>query len=263
MLQQTNVTRVLGAFPRFLRRFPTLDALATARRRDVILAWQGMGYNNRAVRLHLLAMTLRDQYDGRLPRQPEVLRTLPGIGRYTAHALANVVYRKRVPVVDVNIRRFYSRYFFTMRTVTELRRDDEMWTLAARILPQRQSYVWNQALMDVGAMICTARAPLCSFCPVAQKCLSRLTMDRTARPTQKREPTMHGVPNRIYRGRIIEQLRRHHGRAALTAARLGILVDSHFTARQGPWMDAVLHALEHDGLITVRRNGSSTYVSLA
>ena len=118
MLQQTQVSRVLEKYPLFLKQFPTLRALARAERSSVIRAWRGMGYNNRAVRLHLLAQTVVNSHGGVLPRTEEELTLLPGIGRYTARALLSSVFHIPVPVVDVNVHRFFSRLFWPMRTLT-------------------------------------------------------------------------------------------------------------------------------------------------
>ena len=257
MLQQTQVARVLEKYPRFLRRFPSMRSLARAPRRDVILAWRGMGYNNRAVRLHALA-TVLVRRNMRIPRSEESLLELPGIGKYTAHAILSSVHGLPVPVVDVNIRRLLSRVFWSMRSTAEMRSEREIWLAAGRILPRRSVYDWNQALMDFGATICTARRPACHRCPLGQRCASRLSME-PARPgahlkTKKTEPGLRGVPNRIYRGRIVEALRRSE--TGLVAGALGREITEDFSTEDLPWLAHILDGLERDGLVRVMRAGA-------
>ena len=250
MLQQTQVSRVLGHYPRFLRRFPSMPSLARARQRDVVLAWRGMGYNNRAVRLHALASVLVGR-EMRIPSDAASLLELPGIGRYTAHAILSSVHGLPVPVVDVNIRRLLSRVFWRMPSTADMRSEPEIWRTAASILPRRGVYDWNQALMDIGATICTARLPSCSRCPLGGICASRKRMTQAGRGTRKSEPGVHGVPNRIYRGRIVEALRRKE--AGFRAEALGRVIHPDFTPHDIPWLKSLLEALERDGLVRITR----------
>ena len=249
MLQQTQVSRVLGAYPRFLRRFPSMSSLARARRRDVVLAWHGMGYNNRAVRLHALASVLVER-EMRIPSDAPSLLELPGIGKYTAHAILSSVHGLPVPVVDVNIRRLLSRVFWRMPSTAGMRSEPEIWRKAGSILPRRGVYDWNQALMDIGATICTARAPACLRCPLGEICASRTTMTHAGRRSRKSEPGLRGVPNRIYRGRIVEALRKTE--AGFRAEALGRAIHPEFSAHDLPWLKSLLAGLERDGLIRVR-----------
>ena len=250
MLQQTQVSRVLGAYPRFLRRFPSMASLARARQRDVVLAWRGMGYNNRAVRLHALASVLVER-EMRIPSDAASLLELPGIGRYTAHAILSSVHGLPVPVVDVNIRRLLSRVFWRMPSTAGMRSEAEIWRTAERILPRRGVYDWNQALMDIGATVCTARVPSCSRCPLTRICASRTTMTQAKRGTRKAEAGSHGVPDRIYRGRIVEALRRRA--AGFRVEALGREITPEFSTHDLPWLESLLGGLERDGLIRVRR----------
>jgi len=252
MLQQTQVSRVLATYPEFIRRFPTFDALSRAKVRDVILAWRGMGYNARAVRLHALARAVVHRHRGRVPVIG--LLNLPGIGRYTAHALLSAVHGLPVPVVEVNIRRFLSRVLFPMRTLDETRSEREMWQIAEALLPRGRAYDWNQAAMDMGSMVCTARRPLCHQCPVAPACASRPVMRRVSNASGKKEPGLRGVPNRIYRGRIVEELRRRDGHERLSARELGNRILGGYSDRNASWLYALLRGLESDGLIVVRRS---------
>jgi len=250
MLQQTQVSRVLRHYGLFLRRFPSMRALAGASRRDVILAWRGMGYNTRAVRLHALASVLVER-GMRIPRSAQSLLELPGIGRYTAHAILSSVHGLPVPVVDVNVRRLLSRVLWRMRSTGEMKSEAEIWKAAERLLPRRGAYTWNQALMDIGATICTARRPSCERCPLEGPCASRKTMRERGVKARKAEPGFLGVPNRIYRGRIVEALRER--RAGLTAKALAREVCPAFSQDDEPWLAGLLSGLEHDGLIRIRR----------
>jgi A/G-specific adenine glycosylase len=219
-----------------------------------VLAWRGMGYNNRAVRLHALASVLVER-GMRIPSDAASLLELPGIGRYTAHAILSSVHGLPVPVVDVNIRRLLSRVLWRMSSTAEMKSESEIWRTAERILPRRGVYDWNQALMDIGATICTGRLPSCSRCPLGGICASRKGMTQAARGTRKPEPGLHGVPNRIYRGRIVEALRRKE--AGFRAEALGREIHPEFSRHDVPWLESLLAALERDGLVRVRRGRSS------
>jgi len=250
MLQQTQVQRVLEKYPLFLRRFPTMRAIARARRRDVVLAWRGMGYNGRAVRLHALASVLAER-GMRIPRDADSLRALPGVGKYTAHAILAAVHGLPVPIVDVNVRRLFSRLFWKMRSTGDMRSEAEIWDAAARVLPRRNVYDWNQALMDLGATICTARRPLCPECPLGSRCASRESMSEKPRARRKREPGLKGMPDRVARGRIVEALRdADRGR---TVGTLGKMIRTGFSARHGRWLESLIRGLERDGLVRLSR----------
>ena len=167
MLQQTQVSRVLNYYPRFLERFPTIDALARSRRGAVMEAWDGLGYYARARNLHALAKEVTRRHDGSLPDDPEELRTLPGVGRYTAGAVACFAYEKPVPAVDTNVKRVLKRAFLGAGNT-----EQDVWALAETLVPKQGKRAWefNQALMELGALICPARKPKCPECPVRLEC---------------------------------------------------------------------------------------------
>jgi A/G-specific adenine glycosylase len=272
MLQQTQVARVEQKYSEFLRQFPTLSALARAPKRDVVMAWRGLGYNSRAVRLHALAQHLDARNNSRFPDDVGALMQLPGVGRYTAHAMAVFAFGQQVPVVDVNVRRVLSRIFFGMKTAAAVADESTIWAFAGRVLPARRAYDWNQALMDLGATVCTAARPRCTACPVSDACTSRATIvsdqgtlwARQRRPAQ-RERSHRGTPLRLYRGRVIEALRNAHPRRTIAASQLGRAILPKFTWRDRQVFHRVLRALERDGLVEVRRNRQSVpeKVSLA
>ncbi|HEX9727548.1 MAG TPA: A/G-specific adenine glycosylase [Gemmatimonadales bacterium] len=171
MLQQTPVSRVIDFYPRFLTRFPTVGALARARPSAVREAWEGLGYYRRAANLHRLARTVVHDHDSVIPDDPTTLRTLPGVGRYTAGAVATFAYERREPAIDTNVNRVLRRVF-RPRWAQDARAARALWTLARALLPTRRKTAWefNQALMELGARICVARNPRCPICPVRPAC---------------------------------------------------------------------------------------------
>ncbi|MBI2537278.1 MAG: A/G-specific adenine glycosylase [Gemmatimonadetes bacterium] len=171
MLQQTQVARVAEYYPRFLKRYPTVRDLANAAPGHVREAWDGLGYYRRADNLHRLAQAVVKHHDGRVPDRPEVLRTLPGVGPYTAAAVATFAYERRAAPVDTNVARVLRRAF-RPRLGNGMRGDRMLRELASAILPRRGKAAWqfNQALMDLGATICEARKPECPVCPVQTAC---------------------------------------------------------------------------------------------
>ncbi len=257
MLQQTQTSRVLEKYPEFIHLFPSLKDLARAQRRSVILAWRGMGYNNRAVRLHALARTIIAGHAGIVPVNHDALVSLPGIGRYTANAVLSFAFSRRVPLVETNIRRVLSRILFRMRRSSDLAGPAVIWREAARLLPERRSHDWNQALMDLGAMVCTARNPRCEDCPVSSLCASSGKMSAPATTEPKKEPSFNGTPNRIHRGRMVELLRNAGNRKGITISRLGQGLHTNFRPAHLKWLRSLITSLERDGLVSVTNRNSS------
>ncbi|CAG0979750.1 partial Adenine DNA glycosylase, partial [Anaerolineae bacterium] len=263
MLQQTQVSRVLVKYPLFLKRFPTIAALARARRADVVRTWQGMGYNNRAVRLHALAQEVAARHKGRIPGTEEALTSLPGIGTYTARAILCSAFGMPVSFVDVNIRRLLSRVFQKMPDTGSMVPEPRAREIAEAALDRTHAYDWNQALMDIGATICTARNPLCTACPLARLCISAGSMGAPAPTKKKPERSLYGIPHRIYRGRIIEQLRLSGPRRALPLASLGPKVLPQFGPRHTGWLERLMKGLERDGLVRITSRRGIPVVRLA
>jgi len=172
MLQQTQVRRVAEFFPRFLVRYPTLEDLAAAPADAVREAWDGLGYYARARNLHAAARQVVDRHGGVVPDRPADLRRLPGVGRYTAGAVASIAFGANVPALDTNAARVLTRVLGIRRRGGAARRQTRLWRLAEALVPRGRAGDWNQALMDLGATICVARAPRCPSCPVKQSCAS-------------------------------------------------------------------------------------------
>lgn len=170
MLQQTQVSRVESYFHRFLEQFPTVHALASAEPLAVRESWEGLGYYRRAANLHRLAQAVVARHDGVVPSDPGVLRGLPGVGAYTAGAVASFAYERRTPAVDTNVARVLRRAFHPRTARGGHPR--QLWLTAERLLPRRGPAVWafNQAIMELGALVCTARVARCGECPVRRAC---------------------------------------------------------------------------------------------
>ncbi|HJQ85797.1 MAG TPA: hypothetical protein VKA21_17040 [Candidatus Binatia bacterium] len=170
MLQQTQVARVVEFYPRFLARYPRLEDLSAASADAVRESWAGVGYYARARNLHAAARQVVATRGGRLPETEDELAALPGIGRYTAGAVASLAFGADVPAVDTNVARVLGRVFAVRGPKKSARRARRLWALAAALVPPGRASDWNQALMDLGATICTARAPRCQTCPVRSCC---------------------------------------------------------------------------------------------
>jgi A/G-specific adenine glycosylase len=167
MLQQTQVARVAAFYPRFLARYPTIETLAAAPPASVRESWEGLGYYRRAANLHRLAQTVMAEHGGVVPRDPAVLARLPGVGRYTAGAVACFAYERPAAAVDTNVARVIRRVFHPRDST-----DRRVWETAASIVPRRGRTAWafNQGIMELGALVCTARVARCDGCPVKKSC---------------------------------------------------------------------------------------------
>jgi A/G-specific adenine glycosylase len=224
MLQQTQVDRVIPHWHAWLERFPTFEALAQASRAEAIRAWHGLGYNLRALRLHEIAIQVVTTCGGRLPAEIADLLKLKGIGRYTAGAVACFAFEQPVAMVDTNVRRVLGRVFEVSPEGVD--------RLANDVVPTAGAYAWNQALMDLGAMVCRARAPLCLVCPLLGVCRGPLTglerpsagssgksspgpstgssrggpARRSTSPSAKPSAAFRGSA-RFYRGRLVDRVR--------------------------------------------------------
>ena len=170
MLQQTQVPRVLAYYPRFLRRYPTVEALAAASPARVREAWDGMGYYARARNLQAAARAVVRERGGRFPRTRAEAERLPGVGRYTSGALLAFAFEKPVPALDTNGTRVLSRLFVARHSSSPRRMTDRLEALAASLIPAGEVWAFNQALMDFGALVCIARAPRCGACPFRARC---------------------------------------------------------------------------------------------
>jgi A/G-specific adenine glycosylase len=188
MLQQTRSETVLAYYRRFLRRFPTLAALARAPESAVLARWSGLGYYARARNLRRAARCVLALHGGRLPTAPAELVELPGIGRYTAGAVASIAFGVRAPVLDGNVARVLSRHFEIPGALRSSAVERKLWTVAEELMPRGSPGDWNQALMELGATLCRAKAPACSCCPLRKTCAANLSgrVDRFPEPSRRR-----------------------------------------------------------------------------
>ncbi len=270
MLQQTQVDRVLPKYFQFLTAFPTLDALAAAPTADVISVWVPLGYNMRAVRLQAIARQVIAEYHGRIPDTIEELLTLKGVGRYTAGAIACFAYRKQVATVDTNIRRVLHRIFFGLEHPEPKLNDVQMLTHAERVLPEGEAYNWNQALMDLGATICTSNNPRCGQCPLQETCQAYVEMSqhslfpsgtvlRQLRKVAEKKPTYQSQPftssNRYFRGRIVNLLSSIPAPQRLALNELGPQLKPDFSDDDLPWLQRIIDGLVKDGLLNLTDDG--------
>jgi len=168
MLQQTQVDRVIPKFHEFLQKYPTVQDLAEAQPEDVRKTWYPLGYNIRPYRLHGIACEIMERYGGNIPSKEEALLSLKGIGRYTAGAIQSFAFQKDAPILDTNVMRVLHRIF--IGTGDPQKQKSMLWLLSEKLIPKGKGYDFNQALMDFGAMVCTARKPLCGLCPMRNIC---------------------------------------------------------------------------------------------
>jgi A/G-specific adenine glycosylase len=265
MLQQTQVDRVLPKFKAFLERFPTVEALASAPTAEVIRAWAGLGYNRRAVNMQRTARAVLEDHGGQFPHDLATLLKLPGIGPYTAGAIACFAFEQDIGFMDTNIRRVIQRLFVGPEEYG-MAAEAQLLALAQAAVPAGRGWAWNQAIMELGALICTAAAPACWRCPVQSHCrayAARRSADeqlfsadqppapqRQRRVAESREAPYTGS-NRFYRGRAIEALRNLSPGQALPLAELGGQVKADFSADDLPWLQTLVAGLARDGLLVL------------
>ncbi len=263
MLQQTRVATAVPYYHAFLERFPSLASLARAREADVLTAWAGLGYYRRARQLREAARMVMREHGGRVPSEPAAFARLPGVGRYTAGAVLSIAFGRSLPVLDGNVARVLSRWGALRVSLREPRGARGLWALADELVPARRPGDWNQALMELGATLCTPRAPRCGECPVRRGCRA-LALGRVAEfpPVPARragEKVRRAVVLIERRGRMlvarregallaglweppgVELAARGSARAALVA-RLGELG---LRARLAPAGTAIRHAITH------------------
>ncbi len=250
MLQQTQVSRVVPAFVRFLNRFPTLEALAGASEDQVLAMWSGLGYYRRARSLHAAARAVVDRHGGCMPADVEALRDLPGIGRYTAGAIASIAFGQPAPIVDGNVRRVFLRVHGRDLDPADPGTDRWAWDVAERYAASAKSPgVANEALMELGATVCLPppSAPLCGVCPVRGLCEARRqgVTDRIPRARARPRPSdvwLTAVVVRDLRGRVLLVRREHlevegarHGSVNAPAGAAGLW--------RGLWLTPVAESL--------------------
>ena len=268
MLQQTQVDRVVPKYRAFLEQFPTLEALANAPTAEVIRAWTGLGYNRRAVNMQRAARAVLEEHGGRFPADLAALLKLPGIGPYTAGAIACFAFEQDVAFMDTNIRRVVQRLFAGPEE-TAPASEARLLALAQAAMPPGRGWAWTQASMERGALICTAAAPACWRCPVQRHCLAyaaRRSADeqlfndgaqpqpRRLRRVAERRETAYNGSNRFYRGRAIEALRQLAAGESMPLGALGQQIKQGFGDDDMPWLRAMAEGLARDGLLELEED---------
>lgn len=253
MLQQTQVDRVIPYYEAFLDRFPTVADLAVAPVAEVIRAWAGLGYNRRAVNLQRTAQAVVTEHGGRFPSDPVALRRLPGIGPYTAGALACFAFEQDAAFLDTNMRRVLHRWFVGVDVPRLVVGERQLVAIAEAVVPSGQGWLWNQALIEFGALQCTARRPACVVCPVQRHCrafpaIQSAIGELPRGPRAKPEAPFAGS-NRYYRGRVVAALRELAADdAGIDLRTLGPRVRVGFGDEDVPWLYDVVRGLARDGL---------------
>jgi A/G-specific adenine glycosylase len=170
MLQQTQMDRVIDYFNRWIARFPTIADVASADEEDVLKLWEGLGYYTRARNIMRTATILMKDHSGEMPAEYDTLLRMPGIGNYTAGAIMSIAFNEEYPLVDANIERIFARLFNLDKPVKEKKTHAFIWRKAEELLPQGRAREFNQALMELGALVCISRNPRCSICPIRNEC---------------------------------------------------------------------------------------------
>ncbi len=258
MLQQIQVKRAVPFYERFLARFPTVDALVDAPRAEAIRVWEDLGRYRRIVYLHKTASIVVEKYDGRVPSNPDELIRLPGIGPYTAGAVACFAYERDAVFLDTDmrrvLRRVLHRLFLGLKPATSAT-DKELLAIAEELAPAGRGWRWNQALMETGALICNARSPRCDECPLHEGCRARMEASSVGWPRPEREsPTYrYEDSHRYHRGRVLAELREvsHAGSEGIAFRELGRRVKPDFDERDPQWLYAAVGSLCKDGLAKV------------
>lgn len=264
MLQQTRVETVTPYYERFVQRFPTLGALAAAPLDDVLLLWAGLGYYSRARNMHRAAQAVAAEHAGRLPPTAAQLQSLPGVGRYTAAAVASIAFDEPVAVLDGNVKRVLARFHADRTPIDQPAAVKRLWTKAQELLCRRRPGDFNQALMELGATVCTPRRPLCGQCPLQRACRGhalRLTDRLPVVSPRKESPRLRRLAAAVWRsGRLLAVQRPARGLlgglwelpgcagggadepAALRAA---LASDFGISARMGKALGEVEHVFTH------------------
>lgn len=202
MLQQTRVDTVIPYFERWMKHFPTISTLASSSLQEVLGVWEGLGYYGRARNLYKAAQVVMREYNGVMPGEVRLLRKLPGVGRYTAGAIASIAFNRDEPILDGNIRRVLSRYFDVNEAARSVTGENHLWSLAQQYLPEGRAGEYNQALMDLGATVCSPKSPDCERCPLGDTCQAKMLGIQEQRPVRVPRPA---IPHLIVTAAVISR----------------------------------------------------------
>ncbi len=252
MLQQIQVKRAVPFYEAFVERFPTARALSEAPLSEAIKAWGDLGRYRRVVNLHRTARILVEEYDGAVPSDPEVLVKLPGVGPYTAGAVACFAFGEDAAFLDTNVRRVLHRLFFGAEVPEPTAKEKQLLSLAGTLVPRGRGWEWGQAVIEFGALRCTARKPICERCPLSDLCAARPTVRArlATLPRAGKAARRYEGSNRYYRGRVLAVLREAPGEG-VTLLELGEVLREGFGEEDLPWLLEVVQSLEKDGLVAI------------
>jgi A/G-specific adenine glycosylase len=260
LLEGSRATTHWAAAEKLSRMYPEVDVDADVLFVDNVRVWENLGRYRRIVYLHKTARIVMEEHDGKIPSDPIELIKLPGIGPYTAGAVACFAYERDTAFLDTNMRRVLHRYLVGLKAATTAT-DKELLQTARELLPSQRSWRWNQALMETGALLCTARSPRCEECPLREGCRARAEASSAGRPKLERKTPAYKYEdtNRYYRGRVLAELREisHGGKGSIGLRELGRRVRPDFDERDSHWLQVAVESLCKDGLARVS-SGSST-----
>lgn len=254
MLQQTQVATVIPYYHEWLRRFPGFGSLARASENEVLRAWQGLGYYARARNLHATAKTVMDRYGGKVPNDIDQMRQLPGIGKYTAHAVASFAFNQSVPIVEANTARVLARLFNLRESIDSDLGRRTLWQHAASLLPKSDAATFNSALLDLGALICVTRKPKCDVCSVKAFCRAKNPAAlpvRNSRPETKRLIETHALI--VRRSRILLEQSRHRWRGMWILPRIDVDCSKQSRLERLPVYESVFPFTHHQVTLSVYR----------
>src|SRR5438034_1443976 len=256
MLQQTQVATVIPYYHEWLRRFPDFASLARASENDVLHAWQGLGYYARARNLHATARTIVDRHGGNFPHAIEEMQQFPGIGKYTAHAVASFAFNQSASIVEANTARVLARLFNFRKSIDSGPARKTLWRYAAS-LTKSDARTFNSALLDLGALICVTRKPKCHLCPVKAFCRAKNPAAlpvRKSRPQTKQLTETHALI--VRRGRVLLQQSSHHWRGMWILPRLEVDCLKHSSFQARPVYESAFPVTHHGVTLAVYRRAA-------
>lgn len=257
MLQQTQVVTVIPYYHEWLRTFPNFASLASASENEVLRAWQGLGYYARARNLQATAKTIMDRHGGNFPRAIEQIRELPGIGKYTAHAIATFAFNQSVPIVEANTARVLTRLFDFRKSIDSDAGRKTLWRHSASLVPKSDPAIFNSALLDIGALICVPRKPKCQLCPVKTFCRAKnpnALPVRKSRPQTKQLTETHALI--VRRGRVLLEQSRRRWRGMWILPPLEVELLNQPASQGRPIYESVFGFTNHRIALAVYRRGA-------
>jgi len=271
MLQQTQVPRVIEKFHEFLTLFPTIQDLAKASKADVIKAWSGLGYNRRALLLHKFAQVVCQDYNGIIPNNTNELIQLPGIGPYTSGSIVSFAFNQPSPAIDVNVRRIYLRFFEgkDQGLPGSKKEEQKLYELVQKTIPEGESCDLHNALMDFGSSICTRNNPNCENCFLSSSCKFAPLYQKDKKVMyvmeKKKEKGVielgKHVPNRIFRGRIVEWVRQNE-KKEVKVSDLGNIIKKDYD-HEKDWLLMLIENLQKDNLINFELKKETVIMEIA